>query len=239
MVEELAFAMAGGDEDEERRTMREQEQGMTWIGANRMLRMPYNDDYGNPVYLDIRRWIPAGDVFDMNQGQSAVPVPAPVQFGGPLMLAFEFALNKQAFTGDEIVSRDTDTPAQQIQKTASWLYKSWMPSAAYIPGSYYWDKSWRAFEGGRDILGRPYSPAQALISSTGIKLKPHDVQLGYAFRAMDLEKQAGKVQLEIRQAQRDLNRNLIDQERFDEIRERSEQKLQLLQDKADELRGRQ
>ena len=237
MVEELAFAMAGGDEDEERRTMREQEQGMTWIGTNRMLRMPYNDDYGNPVYLDIRRWIPAGDVFDMNQGQSAVPVPAPVQFGGPLMLAFEFALNKQAFTGDEIVSRDTDTPAQQVQKTASWLYKSWMPSAAYIPGSYYWDKSWRAFEGGRDILGRPYSGAQALISSTGIKLKPHDVQLGYAFRAMDLEKQADKVRLEIRQAQRDLNRNLIDQERFDEIRERSEQKLQMLQDKVETLRG--
>jgi len=49
------------------------------------------------------------------------------------MLAFEFALNKQAFTGEEIVNRDTDTALEAASKTADWLYKSWMPSAAYIP----------------------------------------------------------------------------------------------------------
>ncbi|WP_288365652.1 DEAD/DEAH box helicase family protein [uncultured Marinobacter sp.] len=238
LVEELAFAMAGGDEEEERRTMRDQEQGHTWIGTNRMLRMPYNDEYGNPVYLDIRRWIPAGDVFDMNQGQSAVPMPAPVQFGGPLMLAMEFALNKQAFTGEEIVNRQTDTLSERVSKTASWAYKSWMPSAAYIPGSYYWDKTWRAFEGGRDILGRPYSPVQAIVSSVGVKLQPHDVQLGYAFRAMDLEKEADQIRLQVRQARRDLDRSLIAPEQFEEVRANAMEKLQRLQDKADALQGR-
>jgi len=177
-------------------------------------------------------------VCDMSRGQSAVPIPAPLQCGGPIMLGAEFSLNKQAFTGKEISNRATGTLGEQIDKTADWLYKSWMPSAAYIPGSYYWDKFWRAWDGGRDILGRPYSPLQAAVSSAGIKLQPHDVQLGYAFRAMDLEKEADQIRLEVRQARRDLDRSLIAPEQFEEVRASAMEKLQRLQEKADTLQGR-
>jgi hypothetical protein len=230
--------LAPGDEDEERRTMRDDQQGMTWVGTPRMLRMPWHDEHGNPVFMDIRRWIPAGDVFDMNQGNSALPIPAPIQFGGPLMLGFEFALNKQAFTGEEIVSRDTDTTTEAIGKTADWLYKSWMPSGVYVPGSYYWDKFWKAYDGARDILGRPYSVPQALLSSIGIKVQPHDVNLGYEFRSRDLAAQARIITADMRRAESDKQRGIITQGEYLKIRARAKRKMERLKEKADKLSGR-
>lgn len=237
LLNELAYELAPGDEDEERRTMREDQQGATWFFTDRMVRLPAYDDYGNPLFLDIRRWIPAGDVFDFNQGQSGIPVPAPLQMGGPIALAFEFALNKQAFTGEEI-SGETDTLGEATMKHIDWLYKSWMPSAAYLPGSHYWDKAWTAYEGGRDPLGRPYSVATALLSSVGIKAQPHDVKLGYQYRSMDLDQQAREISADMRRAQRDLQRGLIDRETFYEIQQSSREKMDRLVEKAQRLSGR-
>lgn len=234
----LAYAMEPGDEDEEFRTMRDDQQGNTWLGTPRMMRMPYKDEHGNPVFMDVRRWIPAGDVFDMNQGNSALPVPAPIQFGGPLMLAFEFALNKQAFTGRDITSRDTDTPLESASKTADWLYKSWMPSAAYIPGSHYWEKIDTAASDGRDILGRPYSVSQAFLSSIGIKVQPHDVKLGYAFKARDLAAQARIIKGEVRRAKMDLDRKIISKAEYNKTVNSARKKLIKLSEEQKRLNGK-
>lgn len=234
----LAYSIEPGDEDEEYRTMRDDQQGLTWMGTPRMMRLPERDEHGNPMFIDVRRWIPAGDVFDMNQGNSAIPIPAPVQFGGPLMIAAEFALNKQAFTGKEIVSRDTDTLGEAASKTASWFYKSWMPSAAYIPGSYYWEKMQTAWDGGRDILGRPYNFSQAMLSSIGIKVQPHDIKLGYTFRSRDLASQARLIKGDVRRAQMDLDRDIISKAEYNKIITSSRKKLVLLSEKQKELQGR-
>jgi hypothetical protein len=234
----LAYSLDYGDEDEERRTMREDQQGSTWLGVPRMARMPWHDDNGNPVFLDIRRWIPAGDVFDVNQGSSALPIPSWIQFGGPLMLANEFMLNKQAFTGREIVS-GTDTLGESAGKVSDWLYKSWMPSAAYIPGSYYWDKVGTAWNDGLDILGRPYSFGQALASSFGIKLQPHDVKLGLAFRSLDHEAQIKLIRGDMNVAKFAFEeQNLITKAEYNKIMARSRKKLMVLSEKQKKLEGR-
>ena len=46
------------------------------MSYGRMLRMPYRDEHGNPVFIDIRRWIPAGDVFDVGQGHGVSNCPS-------------------------------------------------------------------------------------------------------------------------------------------------------------------
>lgn len=234
----LSYMVAPGDDEEEYRTMREDQQGSTIFGTPRMMRLPYRDEFGNPMFIDVRRWIPAGDVFDMNQSNSAIPVPAWLQFGGPLMIGFELALNKQAFTEKEIVNSDTDTGIEAAGKVADYLYKSWMPSAAYIPGSYYWDKAGTAWNGGRDILGRPYSFPQALLSSVGIKVQPHDVELGYAFRSRDLAAQARLIAADARRAESDYRRNIISAEEREKTMERAKVKLERLAEKQRELQGR-
>jgi inorganic pyrophosphatase-like protein/conjugative element/phage-associated large polyvalent protein len=230
----LAYSIFPGDEDEERRSMREGEQGYVWIGAPRMLRMPFGDSYGNPVFLDIRRWIPAGDVFDMTQGHSAFNIPAPLQFGGPLMLGAELMLNKQAFTGKEIVNDLTDDWWDKSSKIGDWAWKSWMPSAAYIPGSWYWQRVSNAASGVRDWSGRPYDLPQAISSSVGVKLKPQDVREGFAIHGREFEKVERDLKTQMSRLGRDRSRGAISASAFERERTRLIEKMQTLTGKAQE-----
>lgn len=220
----LAYALAPGDEDWERRTMDESLQGDTWLGFPRMLRLPMYDEHGNPVFLDVRRWIPAGDVFDTNQGSSALPVPAPFQFGGPLMLAGELFTNRSAFTGDDIVDK-TDSGLEAAGKVADHIYKFATPSAPWIPNSWYQEKLARAVTGGRDPLGRDYSLSQAALSSIGIKAQPHDPEYGLAIKKFKFDQEAREIKFKLREAARDLNRGLIDRSDFDRRVEKLQEKL--------------
>ncbi len=161
----LGYLFAPGDEDDERKVMAPAVQGTTWTGTPRMIRMPWYDADGNPVFLDVRRWIPAGDVFDMNQ--SEIGLPAWLQFGGPLQIAGELMLNKQAFTKQPIVDPLTDTTGEKAAKLASWGWKAFAPNAPWIPESYSWDKLQQAATGATDDLGRDYSALEASASVLG------------------------------------------------------------------------
>ena len=212
LANSLAYMAVDEDDDDEdlqRRSMRDTEQGSTWIGAPRMIRMPYSDDLGNPVFLDIRRWIPAGDVFDMNQGHGAFAVPAWLQFGGPLMLAAELALNKQAFTGEEITNDKVDDMWDRTAKISDWAWKSWMPSAAWVPGSWYWTKIGDAIGGGQDAKGDPYSVPQAVSSSLGIKLRPIDTDQNFFWKSVEFNQIERELKGEMSQYYRRNQRGLL------------------------------
>ena len=233
----MAYELAPGDEDEERRTMRSEEQGYTWVGTPRMLRMPWRDRNDNPVFLDIRRWIPAGDIFDLHQGQSVIPIIAPLQASGPLTMAFEAYLNMDQFTGDPVVQEDTATTADRYRETAKWLWRQWMPSAAWVPGSWHWNSMRDAMRGGRDILGRPMSVAQASASAFGVKLRPHDVDLAYHFRGLELQQRKRMLEAQMRQAQQDLDRNLISKRAYNRERDDVMRKMDMLEEEYARLLG--
>jgi predicted kinase len=225
-VNALAYAIAPGDDDEdkERRSLRESEQGNTWIGAPRMLRLPYIDANGNPVFLDVRRWIPAGDIFDVSMGSPAVGLPSWIQPGGPLMLGAELMLNKQAFTGKEITNDLTDDWWDKTKKVGDWAWKSWVPSAAWIPGSWYWQKIGDAIDGARDWSGRPYSVPQAVSSSFGVKLKPQDVDEGFKVWGFEFDKIERALNDEVRRNRKDKKRGLISESEYDAAMERIREK---------------
>jgi len=203
------------DEERERASFREEEQGYTWLGTPRMVRMPWHDRHGLPVFMDIRRWIPAGDVFDTNQGSSAIAVPAPFQVGGPLMLGAEAFLNRSSFTGDDIRG-EYDTPIERFQKTGGYLLKSWLPSAPWIPGSWYWDRISNAMRGATDARGNPYSVPQAILSSVGVKVRPQDVEQGLYWRGVELSKEGGALKSQARALARKRERNLVSQDSYEE-----------------------
>jgi len=234
MMNALAYAITGDDEDEERRSLNERVQGRTWLGTPRMIRMPWSDENGNPVFLDIRRWIPAGDVFDMAQSQGAIPVPAWLQFGGPIMMAAELFLNKQSFTGKEIYNPKTDTGLEQAQAVGGFAWRSWMPSAPWIPGSWYWDKISTAATGGRDVLGRDYSVPLAVLSSVGVKLQPQDVELGFTYKARAIAGIQRELKWQARQLAQDKNRNMIDEDEYRSEIARIERKLKKLAEESKE-----
>lgn len=233
----IGYMVSDGDEDEERRSLRDEVQGRTWIGAPRLIRMPWDDENGSPVFLDIRRWIPAGDVFDFNQNQ--MPLPAWIQFGGPLMLAAEFALNKQAFTGKEIVNDKTDTPLDKASKYAGWAWRSWMPAHPLIPGSWYWQKISTAATGGRDVLGRDYDLPMAALSSLGIKLAPHDVELGFTYHARAFTAIRKELNWQAQQLAQDKERGLISADEFEKQIQRIKKKQERLAERAAKTFGKQ
>lgn len=237
MLNALAYMWDEGEdgEDRERASMREAEQGYTWVGVPRMLRMPYRDDNGLPVFIDIRRWIPAGDIFDMNQGQSAVPIPAPLQFGGPLMLGAELMLNRTAFTGQEIINEKTDDWYDVSRNVGDWAWKSWMPSAAWVPGSWYWTRIGNAASGATDWQGRPYRLPEALASSVGIKLRPQDVDEGLFWRFREFEQVERALRDQARSMGRQRERGLISEAYYNREMNRILQKMERNAAQADEL----
>jgi hypothetical protein len=211
--------------------MDERERGHTWIGVERMMRMPWRDRYGNPVFLDIRRWIPAGDVFDIGQGSGAFPIPAPLNFGGPLALAAELALNKSAFTGEEITNELTDTWWDKTGKVADYVYKAWVPSAAWVPGSWYWNKIVSAVGGETDFKGRPLQLEYVLPSAFGVKFKPQDVESGFYFQKAKIRDTINALGDEMRDLRKSLNRKRISQATFDA-------RMEELRSQIEELKAR-
>ena len=235
----FSYMLVSGDEDEERRVMRDELQGSTIIpGIPRMMRMPWRDPHGNPVFLDIRRWIPAGDVFDTHQGQSALGIPAPLQFGGPIMIAAEFWLNKQAFTGGDIVNELTDTKGEKRAKVAAFLYRSYMPSSVYIPGSHYWRQMAGASRGETDPMGRERSIMQVAASSFGVKLHGHDVDEQITWRMLALNAEYNELRAQEDALWRRLDHNQITRAQYEKDVEVIYQKMDRLADRADYLEGR-
>lgn len=237
----LSYAIYPGDEDEERRAMPEELQGFTWIGAPRMLRLPWGDGHGNPMFLDIRRWIPAGDIYDLSQGHSAIPLLAWLQPGGPLAIGAELFLNRQAFTGDEIVNELTDDWWDRTQKLTDYAWTSFMPSAAFVPGSWYWQKIGRALTGARDFGGEPYDWADAALQSVGIKVRPLDIQEEFRIKALEFNKVERELRFQMGALARQRARKLITQVEYLKARHRILDKVRTLNDKRREVftgRGR-
>ena len=236
----LAYAGDDGDdgEDRERAALRDEEQGWTWIGVPRMVRMPFRDEHGLPVFLDVRRWIPAGDIFDTSQGSSAIPIPAPLQFGGPMVLAAEFLLNRQAFTGGDITNDLTDDNADKAENVADWAWKSWAPNAFWVPNSWYWQKVRNAVVGATDAQGRQYSVGQAFLSSIGVKVRPLDVEDGLSWHSYEFKQVQKALRADLRAAGRKLDRGLISQAEYDRQQAKIMEKFANLERTADEFEAR-
>jgi hypothetical protein len=219
----------------ERAALRDEQQGTTWLGVPRMVRMPWRDSHGLPVFLDVRRWIPAGDIFDSTQGSSALPMPGSLQFGGPLVMAGEFLLNKQAFNGEEITNELTDTGPEKVKKVAGWAWRSWTTPALYNPGSYYWNKVWDAMHGATDATGRPYTVPQAVASSFGIKVGPVDPDTGIMWHIKEFKQVRQELDHQVWVLANQLHRGLISQSAFDKGVATLTEKFMTLGQNANEL----
>jgi hypothetical protein len=152
------------------------------------------------------------------------------------MLAAEVFLNKQGFTGEEITT-ETDTWPEKGGKVGNYLWKAWMPSAAWVPGSWYWQKIGNALSGATDASGRPYDVPSALASSVGIKMKPQDVEQGLHWQGFGLVKIEQQLKAEARRLGRQRERNLISQSAFDDGMAALMEKMERLQEKADRLQN--
>ncbi|MCC6531511.1 MAG: hypothetical protein IT531_03100 [Burkholderiales bacterium] len=202
----LAYGMLGGsgDEDKERRLLPDEKSGRTLFVFPRMLRMPWNDEHGSPVFLDVRRWIPGGDIMDLTGSKSAIPVPPWMSVGGPIALMVELISNRSQFTGKDIVGK-TDTWQEATLKIMDHLAKFVLPNvplpnpAGYMADAVAMDRglfqtySWKSISaagtGETDAFGRERDLMQALAASFGVKLGsyPADAAVTNLTRQRDAE----------------------------------------------------
>lgn len=233
----LGYALSGGDEDEERRLLPREKSGrILGILPPKLIRMPWNDRHGSPVFLDVRRFVPVGDLFDIGQVHSAVPwLPAAIP-GGPLALAMELLTNKSQFTGRPI-TRESDTPREVAAKVSDHIFKALAPNLQILPGSFAFTAIVNAAKGKTDVFGREQSVPLAVASSFGVKLAafPRDV----ARRGIKLELDAVNrdIGAEIGKLRREFQTRGIGREEFDrKLRFQLEKKRKATEEARERLR---
>jgi hypothetical protein len=222
----LAYGMlgGGGDEDKERALLPDEKAGKIWGIFPKLMRMPWNDSHDSPVFLDVRRWIPAGDVVDMGQQHTALPVPSPLMPGGPLVILAELVMNRSTFTGKDI-TKETDTLAEKYGKVGDYLWKAAAPNFPGIPGTYATDSIMGAGSGKTDPFGREQSLGQATLSSVGVKLGSYPIDVLTQNAARDANAKVAELRRAIKADGRQLGRKGISREEFDERTDRNRDKI--------------
>lgn len=231
----LGVFLSGGDDDKERKLLPEEKAGRIWGMVPKLIRMPWNDQHGSAVYLDIRRFIPVGDVFDVGAGHSAVPMLPGLTPGGPLVLAGELVLNKSAFTGKSI-TLETDTGAQQAGKVVDYLYKAFAPNLLGLPNTYATQGVVDAANGRTDAFGREMSVTQAMASSFGVKLGSYPVDVLRRNAKAAADAQISEIDKNIAQLKRQRQTSRITAEDFQsQVTSEQEKKRKVMEDLAKKM----
>jgi len=209
----LGYMLSGGDEDDERKLLPDEKAGSIFGMVPKLIRMPWNDKHGQPVFLDIRRFVPVGDIFDLGATHSAVPVLPFVVPGGPLALLSELVSNKSQFTG-KAITQETDTATEKAAKVADHLYKAFAPNIIVLPGTHAFSGVVDAGSGRTDAFGREQSVAQAVATGFGVKVGayPRDTLMLNAIRARDAK--IMEIDRNISQIDREFQRKGIDIEEY-------------------------
>ncbi len=201
-INKASYFMLGlddDDEDEERKYMPDYQKGMTAMsipftdmGIPKLLRMPFNDENGDPVYLDIMRMTPLGDFWDWTNQSGGIPMPNWGTPNGPIFGHFAAAVtNKDLFSGRPLVN-DTMSMKEKTQIYTKYVASQWLPSSVAFAGSYHTnnvlDGLKSQFEGtelsnaledmgytGTNYRGDEVELKRALPGSFGIKIRGQSV----------------------------------------------------------------
>ena len=231
----LAFSIEPGEgEEEERRVMADRDLGLTWAGLPKTLRTPFTvgDD---PIYMGMTRVLPGGGIADTDKGQ--IGLPEWMMISGPILTAGEVFLNRISFTGQDIVDQ-TDTEMEAAQKRLVHLWKSVIPNAPWIPGSWDQNRLISAASDETDMFGREYDLATAAIRMFGPKLYPHDVDSQRFYRQMEITRDTKEYQRKIWELNMDRQRNRIGDGAYERGIARVQDGLDVLRERADALYGR-
>jgi len=212
----LGYALSEGDEEAERALLPERKQGRVFGLFPRLLRMPWNWDGAHPVFLDVTRWIPMGDMALLDERDSVVPIPPFLNPGGPLAWMGEVIFNKDLYTGDPI-RNPAHTVTRQVNDSMLHFYRGVVPNFVLMPRSYNWDLV--GMPGSDrfkvDPFGREYPGILAWANTFGIKLAsyPQDnLQLSYMKRT---DRKINDLEREMWQAGNSYLRKGIDKKEFE------------------------
>jgi hypothetical protein len=268
-----AYAIASGDDDdswelrlkkyladkEYREKVREKEKlerellpewlrGKTSLGTERTVRLGTDELTKLPMFIDISRMIPGGDMFDVHANAGGLPWPQPLTPNHPLLSTFGVMfLNKDAFYGKDIVDSN-DTAAEASRKRLDWIWKQMTPAIGY--GNYHWERwmnalsqatgeevqwapEWASDKAiatgiGRD--GLPVQPKYAAMQTFGIKVRPYDLDKAEAIAQSVSNKTVREIDAEMSSLRRLNNMGAVSDRTYERAKELADTKKDRLRD---------
>lgn len=230
-------------EQEERKNLPEWMKGASLtLGTSKAVRLGVDEVTDLPVFLDVSRVFPGGDLFDAQNNAGGVPLLAPITPNNPLLTAASALLfNKDSFTGKEVVKR-TDTSAEAATKRAEWAWKQFAPAIAV--GNYHFDRAmnvvanvtgepvnlgFKSYTGvGND--GLPIQGKYAAMQTVGIKARPIDLETSAEINKSQREAMIRELDAEIRRTRRLANKGAITSDAEDQLIEQAREKRQRLKE---------
>lgn len=217
----MSYAMLGddADEEEERKYMPEYMKGMTSFGTPKLIRLPWNDSQGKPMFIDVYRWLPLGDFADVGNRTGGLPVPQFMNPNGPLVSTYNAMFNNvDTFTGGKL-TQDYMTDSEKTVIRAKWVAGQILPASVGMPFSYHsnnvMDGLKNQMEGtkfaevledlgwtGKTYRGEDKQLYRAVLGAVGIKVrgeKPEDLRAATQRR---LHSQEREIRADMRRIQR-------------------------------------
>ena len=267
----MAYAIAAGDDDDTwpeilskylndedfRAKVREQEKlerenlppwmkGTTALSTPKAIRLGMDEVTKLPLFIDVARIIPGGDIFDVSPNAGGIPLPQPITPSHPLFsIATGMIANKDLWTGKELVDKN-DTRIEAAEKRSEWMWKQISPAMAI--GNYHWERGMNAlaqasggeikwlpefiaedYTGvGRDRL--PVQPGLAAMQTFGIKVRPIDIEKSIQMEGTMREKMIRDIAAEYRTLSRLNQAGVISDTRLEKERAKTEEKVQRLRE---------
>lgn len=217
-------------EAEEREYLPEWMKGHSGIMATpKAIRMGMDDATGLPMFLDISRIFPGGDLLDANNNAGGVAIFQPLTPSNPVLTTLVAMLgNRDLFLGKD-VTKKTDTDAEKAQKRAAWMWKQITPAISV--GNYHFDRGMNTIANitGKPITvdagpmgvvsytgvgkdGLPVQPKHAMLQTMGIKIRPYDVEVSRSFDASAKRQILRELDFEISRINRQESKGVISSE---------------------------
>jgi hypothetical protein len=210
------------------------------LGTEKAIRLGMDDLTNLPVFLDVSRIFPGGDLFDAHNNAGGIPLLAPITPNSPILtIASAMLFNKDTFRGQDVVKK-TDTDAEAAQKRAAWMWKQITPAIAV--GNTHFERAMNVIANvtgqpvnvglaeytgiGKD--GLPITPGYAALQTVGIKARPIDLDTSEKIQKAQTKALIRELEAQIKQSQRLENKGAISPTTGEAEREKLRQKKQFI-----------
>jgi hypothetical protein len=194
-------------EESERANLPEWMKGMSaTLGTPKAIRLGMDDVTNLPLFLDVSKIFPGGDLLDAVNNSGGVAMLQPLTPSSPLLTTFVAMMaNRDMFLGKD-VTKGSDTQGELAEKRGEWLWRQFSPALAV--GNYHWDRTLNAIASitGEPVLGYtgfgkdglPVQPGLAALQTVGVKVRPIDLEMSERIEQSDRKRLIRELDAEIR-----------------------------------------
>jgi hypothetical protein len=212
------------------------------LGTEKAIRLGTDDLTNLPMFLDVSRIFPGGDLFDAHNNAGGIPLLAPLTPNNPVLTsAAALLFNKDTFRNKDIVLK-TDTDAEAAQKRLAWTWKQVSPAIAV--GNIHFERAMNVIANstgqpvnvglaeytGIGADGLPIQPKYAVMQTVGIKARPIDLDTSEKIQASQTKAMIRDLDTQIRKLRRLEGKGAISSETAEREKEKLRQKKQFLKE---------